>query len=153
MYVPCITWHQGWTNNAQINRNIVPTFYAYLQAQDLQKQAEQAKQLRDKIEELVAACPDPEGPFFLGQRMSFVDVQLAPWMLRMSRVLKPYRGWPDAEPGTRWARWIEAIEGNEHVKATTSSDQLYTDSYERYAQNRPNTSQLANAINEGMGLP
>jgi glutathione S-transferase len=119
----------------------------------MQKQAEHAKQLNDKILELVDACPDPEGPFFLGQHMSFVDIQFAPWMLRLSRVLKPYRGWPDAEPGTRLARWLEAIETNDHVKATTSSDQLYTDSYERYAQNRPNTSQLANAINGGMILP
>lgn len=46
-----------------------------------------------------------------------------------------------------------AIENNEHVKATTSTDDLYLDSYERYAQNRPGTSQLADAINGGHGLP
>ena len=28
---------------------------------------------------------------------------------------------------------MDAIEGNEHVKATTSDDDLYMDSYERYA--------------------
>lgn len=65
--------------------------------------------------------------------MSFVDIQMAPWVIRMRRVLKPYRGWPDPEPGTRWAAWVEAIERNEGVKATTSGDELYLDSYERYA--------------------
>ena len=65
--------------------------------------------------------------------MSFVDVQIAPWLLRLRRVLKPYRGWPDAEEGTRFAKWMDAIENNVHVRATTSSDDLYLDSYERYA--------------------
>jgi glutathione S-transferase len=76
---------------------------------------------------------DPTGPFFLGSDISFVDVQFAPWLLRLSRVLKPYRAWPDPEPGTRWAKWVDAIEGNEAVKSTTSTDDLYLDSYERYA--------------------
>lgn len=65
--------------------------------------------------------------------MSFVDVQIAPWVIRLNRVLKPYRGWPVPEPDSRWARWVEAIEMDEHVQATTSTDELYLDSYERYA--------------------
>ena len=65
--------------------------------------------------------------------MTFVDVQLAPWLLRLRRVLKPYRGWPDPEPGSRWESWIRAVEDDVHVKATTSGDELYLDSYERYA--------------------
>jgi glutathione S-transferase len=48
---------------------------------------------------------------------------------------------------------MDAIENNEHVKATTSTDDLYIDSYERYAQNRPNTSELADAVNGGYSLP
>lgn len=85
--------------------------------------------------------------------MTYVDIQFAPWVLRCSRVLKPYRAWPDPEIGSRWARWVDAIEDNEHVKATTSLDDLYLESYERYAENRPNTSMLADAINGGRGLP
>lgn len=96
----------------------------------------------------------------------------APWMLRLTRVLHPYRGWPLAEPGSRWGNWISAIEAHEAVKNTTSDDGLYLDSYERYAggsfgwrdglhsevdadllDNRPNTSQVADAINSGRGLP
>ena len=113
----------------------------------------------------------PKGPFFMGPQMSLVDVQAAPWIIRLRRVLKPYRGWPDAEEGSRLAIWMNAIETNQHVQATTSTDELYHDSYERYAreycmssfsmalltlhvtENRPNTSQVANAINAGRGLP
>ncbi|PTU18308.1 hypothetical protein P175DRAFT_0535224 [Aspergillus ochraceoroseus IBT 24754] len=135
-----------------INRHIVPNFYRLLQEQDQRKQIANAQELHDAFNTLVAAA-DTQGPFFLGPDISFVDVQVAPWMVRLSRVLKPYRGWPEPEPGSRWAAWVDALEANEHIQATTSTDDLYLDSYERYAENRPNTSQLANAINSGKGLP
>lgn len=140
------------TNSPQISRNIVPTFYHLLQAQDFNKQADNTKKLKDEISKIVDAS-DQHGPFFLGPHLSYVDIQFAPWMIRLNRVMKPYRGWPDPLPNSRWGRWLEAVENNEHVKNTTSSDDLYIDSYERYAQNRPNTSELANAVNGGYGLP
>lgn len=149
----------------------MPNFYRVLQEQDQQKQIEKAQELRNAFNQLIAAA-HTRGPFFMGPQISFVDIQAAPWVLRLRRVLKPYRGWPDAEEGTRWASWVNAIETNEHVQATTSTDELYLDSYERYAgkcplinptpsrtaltrmtENRPNTSQVANAINSGRGLP
>jgi glutathione S-transferase len=117
---------------AQVNKNIIPGYYRYLQAQETEKQKEYAVDFKNQITKLVDAA-DATGPFFLGPEIGFVDVQFAPWMLRLSRVLKPYRGWPDPEAGSRWAKWIEAIEANEAVKATTSTDDLYLDSYERYA--------------------
>lgn len=135
-----------------INRKILPHFYGLLQAQEQPKQTEQATQLREEIAKIIEAA-DLNGPFFLGPHISFVDIQFAPWILRMRRVLTPYRGWPEPEAGSRWARWVDAVENNEGVKATTSTDDLYTDSYERYAENRPDTSQLAKAVNEGQGLP
>lgn len=51
----------------------------------------------------------------------------------MKKVLKPYRGWPDPEEGSRWEKWVDAVENDVDVKATTSTDDLYLDSYERYA--------------------
>ncbi|KAL4808302.1 hypothetical protein BDV18DRAFT_158407 [Aspergillus unguis] len=135
-----------------VNRHIVPTFYRVLQEQNQQKQIENAQELHNSLSTLIEAA-DSRGPFFLGPNISFVDIQIAPWVVRLNRVLKPYRGWPDPEPGSRWAAWVDAIEANEEVKATTSLPDLYLDSYERYAENRPNTSQLANAINSGRGLP
>jgi glutathione S-transferase len=103
-----------------------------LQEQDSSKQVVHAKEFKNEIQKLVEAA-DSEGPFFLGTDLSFVDAQLAPWIVRLNRVLKPYRGWPDPDPGSRWAKWVSAIESNESVKATTSGDKLYLDSYERYA--------------------
>lgn len=48
-------------------------------------------------------------------------------------MLHPYRGWPLAEPGSRLGIWVDALESSESVKNTVSSDDLYLDSYERYA--------------------
>ncbi|EEH08085.1 conserved hypothetical protein [Histoplasma capsulatum G186AR] len=115
-----------------VNRHIIPTFYRLLQEQDGQKQITHSEELKAEINKLVNAS-HVHGPFFLGPTISFVDIQFAPWMLRLSRVLKPYRGWPDPERGSRWEAWVDAVEGDEHVRATTSSDELYLDSYERYA--------------------
>ena len=135
-----------------VNRSIIPSFYRLLQAQVEDKQIELAGELKNEIAKLVKAA-DPTGPFFLGSEIGFVDVQIAPWVLRLRRVLGPYRGWPEPEQGSRWAKWVDAIENDPSVKATTSDDGLYLDSYERYAENRPDTSQLANAVNSGRGLP
>ncbi|KAH7414140.1 glutathione S-transferase [Phaeosphaeria sp. MPI-PUGE-AT-0046c] len=139
-----------WTDH--INRNVIPWFYKLLQAQDATDQVTHATELRNQISTLVDAA-HPTGPFFLGPEMSFVDVQIAPWVVRLRKVLGPYRGWPEPEEGSRWGKWVQAIEGDKSVRATTSGDELYLDSYERYAENRPGTSQVADAINSGRGLP
>ena len=135
-----------------VNRHIIPLFYRYLQAQEADAQIKFAGELREQIAVLVAAG-DASGPFFLGESLGFVDVQLAPWVVRLEKVLKPYRGWPEPEPESRWEKWVRAIESADAVKNTTSTDELYLESYERYAENRPNTSQVREAINSGTGLP
>lgn len=60
-----------------------------------------------------------------------VDVHLAPFALRLPRMLESQRGWswasaPDADTERqRWEKWLEAIEENQAVKATTSGKELY----------------------------
>lgn len=115
-----------------INRHIVPNFYRFLQAQDSDAQVSGAEELKTQIGKIVEAG-DTEGPFFLGKEMSFVDVQMAPWVIRLRKVLAPYRGWPEPDQGSRWGKWVDAIERHPAVVATTSTDELYLDSYERYA--------------------
>jgi len=139
-----------WTDH--INRHIIPSFYRLLQAQDANDQVTHATELRTEFGKLVDAA-DATGPFFLGQQFGFVDVQIAPWVVRLKKVLGPYRGWPEPEEGSRWKAWVDAIEAEASVRSTTSDDGLYLDSYERYAENRPGTSQVANAVNDGRGLP
>lgn len=78
-----------------------------------------------------------------GPAISYVDIAVAPWFLRLSRVLHPYRGWPRAGSGSRLGRWLDALEADEAVRNTTSDDGLYLDSYERYAGMHPRSSRLA----------
>lgn len=138
---------------------------------NFEKQAKNAEELKEDIARLVNAS-HVHGPFFLGPSLSYVDIHLAPWVIRLSRVLKPYRGWAEPEVGSRWGRWVQAIEQNEHVIATTSSPELYLDSYIKYigkltrpglnksslltelnSERRTNTSLVANAILTGRPLP
>lgn len=76
----------------------------------------------------------------------------SPWLYRMHTVLKPYRGF-ELPPGDRFKSYLDRLFSHPAIKDTCSSDELYLDSYARYAENRPNTSQVANAINSGRGLP
>ena len=58
---------------------------------------------------------------------------VAPWIVRLSRVLAPYKGWQAPEASSRLGKYITAIENAESVMVTTSDDELYLDSYARYA--------------------
>ncbi len=71
-----------------------------------------------------------KGPYFLGPELCLVDVHFAPFAIRLSRVLTPFRQWTDAAPGTRWQQWIAAIERNPHVVATTSAHDLYAETFD-----------------------
>lgn len=144
----------------QINRKILPAFYALLltppaNASDKQDDtshiqhqrtpattnhssttgpilSEQhhilAATLTSAITALVNASHQT-GPFFLGDTISFVDVAFAPWIIRLSRVLSRYRNFPRPEIGTRWQRWVDAIEADERVRATVSDEGSYHNVY------------------------
>lgn len=112
----------------KISTLIVPAFYALLRADDANAQSQSTSDLQTHITSLVLAA-DSEGPLFAGPGgdLCLVDVHFAPFAVRLSRVLKPARGWTDPVPGTRWNRWLDALETNAHLKATMSADGLYTD--------------------------
>ncbi len=105
-----------------------------------------------------AACPSGAAGFWDGKALSIVDCTVAPWLYRATNVLRHFRGFDaekllEADVLERWNKWTDAVFNLEAFKATTSTDDLYLDSYVRYAQNRPMTSQVADAINKGRGLP
>ena len=91
-------------------------------------------------------------------------------VFRANIVLKHYRGFEMPE-GAKFNAWLHRLFEHPAFKSTCSTDELYLDSYERrawsrpsvsiyvadspyrYAFNRQNTSQVANAINTGRALP
>ncbi|RVX71752.1 hypothetical protein B0A52_03936 [Exophiala mesophila] len=132
-----------WTDH--INRKILPSFYSLLltpppspQSQldgfdeegDFQTKRNTAQHtmlvatLQENITSLVNAS-HATGPFFLGNDLGYVDVVFAPWIIRLSRVLSYYRNFPRPEVGTRWRRWVDAIEGDERIRRTISDENSY----------------------------
>ncbi|KAK7062138.1 glutathione transferase [Favolaschia claudopus] len=157
-----------------VSRSIVPSFYRYLQAQEESAQIEHGKEFRAAIEGLVALLERAEreivqggGAAGVGEQkalglglglwledgdLNLTDAVVAPWLFRATNVLKHYRGF-EMPNGNKFDAWISRLFAHPAFKATCSTEELYLDSYERYAQNRPNTSQVANAINSGKPLP
>ncbi|PPQ92794.1 hypothetical protein CVT25_003905 [Psilocybe cyanescens] len=161
-----------------VNRSLVPAFYRYLQAQDEGKQIEAGREFHASLEGLVklleraereiALGPDAAGVSGEGEtrmlrkglglwvpgetELGWVDVVAGPWLFRAKVVLPHYRGFRLPE-GERFNAWLTRLFEHPAFKATCSTEQLYLDSYERYAFNRPNTSMVATAINEGRALP
>ncbi|KAK3394548.1 hypothetical protein B0H63DRAFT_555753 [Podospora didyma] len=107
-----------------INTKIVPSFYSLLAAKDKKSESEGIKGLQRDILRLVQNA-EAGGPYFLGDQMSLVDINFAPFALRLSRLLQPYRNWTPPTDESRWKQWIEALENNPHIRSTTSADSLY----------------------------
>ncbi|KAH7921168.1 glutathione S-transferase [Leucogyrophana mollusca] len=141
-----------------VNRTLVPAFYRYLQAQDPEAQIAGGKEFHAAIEHLIelferaAGEVGGTGLWKEGGELGWVDVVVGPWIFRATNVLKHYRGF-EMPSGTKFHAWLGRLFEHPAFKKTCSTEELYLDSYERYAFNRPNTSQVANAINSGRGLP
>ncbi|KAF7352400.1 Glutathione transferase [Mycena venus] len=157
-----------------ISRSLVPAFYRFLQAQEESAQIEGGKDFHAALEALVVLFERAEseivqsggaagvgeqkalaaglGLWVEGGDLSLADAMVGPWIFRASNVLKHYRAF-ELPTGDKFGAWIARLFAHPAFKATCSTEELYLDSYERYAQNRPNTSQVANAINSGKPLP
>jgi glutathione S-transferase len=158
-----------------VNRSLVPAFYRYLQAQTEEKQIEAGKEFHVSLEGLVYLLERAErevvgpagtsgegeaitlrkglGVWIPGESdLGWADVMAGPWLFRAKVVLTHYRGF-QLPKGERFNGWLTRLFEHPIFKATCSTEQLYLDSYERCAFNRPNTSMVATAINEGRALP
>lgn len=122
-----------------VNSFIVPPFFGLLQLAnggDMALRARTVNRLQSAVSSLVHAA-DEQGPFFLGSSLSIVDVHFAPFAIRLSRILGPLHDWAEPAPGTRWQRWLQALEDDVHVKATTSAPELYVETAHLLAQKLP----------------
>jgi glutathione S-transferase len=158
-----------------VNRSLVPAFYRYLQAQTEEKQIESGKDFHGALEGLITLFERGEreiidpggvsgegeaqllkkglGVWIPGQKdLGWADIMAGPWIFRAKVVLTHYRGF-QMPHGERFDGWLARLFEHPSFKATCSTEKLYLDSYERYAFNRPNTSMVATAINEGRALP
>ncbi|KAI0064996.1 glutathione S-transferase, partial [Artomyces pyxidatus] len=144
-----------------VSRTVVPAFYRYLQAQDADAQIAGGKEFHESLDQLVGLLERAEreagpglgdGLWREGGQLNWTDTLVGPWLFRAANVLKHYCGF-EMPSGPKFDAWVRRLFEHPAFKGTCSTEDLYLDSYERYAYNRPNTSQVANAINSGRGLP
>jgi len=138
-----------------INHTLVPAFYRYPQAQDVSAQIEGGKEFHASLVSLFERAENEGtavGLWNEGGELGWADVMAGLWLFRASNVLKHYRVF-EPPPGLKVKAWLDRLFDHLAFKGTCSTEELYLDSYERYAYNRPNTSQVANAINSGRRLP
>ena len=73
----------------------------------------------DEVEEALAQSP---GPFFLGKKISIVDVRFIPFMERQVATFAYFKGF-NVRDQSRWpnlVRWLEAMESRPSYRATKS---------------------------------
>lgn len=142
-----------------ISTRIIPAFYKLIQHTPSKPFTldDARSELQDQIQKLVKEM-DPDGPWFLGQQFSLVDIALAPWAKRLF-LIDHYKsgghGIPKEGGGEvweRWRRWAQAIEERESVKSTWSDEERYVIAYKRYAEDTTN-SLVGQATREGKRLP
>ncbi|KAK8135616.1 glutathione S-transferase domain-containing protein [Apiospora sp. TS-2023a] len=150
-----------------ISGKIVPGFYKFIQhTPEKDFTIEEARSnflghIKTLVKEMMENSED-DGPWFLGERFSMVDVMLAPWAKRMF-LLDHYKpggvaipaegqGGEDEELWGRWRKWFNAIADRQSVKDTWSDDGYYIHAYKRYAEDTTN-SEVAQATRKGVALP
>ncbi|KAK0491563.1 glutathione S-transferase [Armillaria novae-zelandiae] len=142
-----------------VNRSLVPAFYRYLQAQDTSSQIESGKEFHSSIQGLVALLERAEkeivgvGGVSGEGEITALSIGLGLWIEGNNDL-----GWIDvmAGPCKEFTTPLDRgfiMPSGQKFNCVDHRRILYLDSYERYAFNRPNTSQVANAINSGRALP
>ncbi|KAI2465185.1 putative glutathione-S-transferase theta, GST [Annulohypoxylon bovei var. microspora] len=150
-----------------VGNKIVPGFYRFIQhTPEKEYSIEEARanflgHIKTLVREMLESG-DGDGPWFLGDRFTLVDVMLAPWAKRLFLIdhYKPGGlGIPaegqaggDEEIWARWRMWFDAITARQSVQDTWSDDEQYIAAYRRYAEDTTQ-SEVAKATRKGERLP
>ncbi|KAH8908070.1 glutathione S-transferase domain-containing protein [Coniochaeta sp. PMI_546] len=149
-----------------VGSRIVPAWYKLMQHRDdkpysIQEAREGLhKHLKAFAKEMLDQGSN--GPWFLGDRFSLVDVALAPWAQRLwlidhykpggvSIPKKGERG-DDEDVWGRWDKWLAAALERKSVRETASDEGEYIPIYKRYAEDTTQ-SEVGQATRQGGKLP
>jgi glutathione S-transferase len=143
-----------------VTSRIIPSFHRFLQHQGQEGLREKQLEFLGYIKEFTKEM-DKEGPYFLGEEFSLIDVIIAPWAVRLwifdhfkggLGIPEKGHGGDDEEVWARWRKWFSAVEDRDSVKKTTSETEHYLPIYQKYAEDRAQ-SELAKATRAGRGVP
>lgn len=135
-----------------VAKKLVPPHYQFLLKQSQEEQDDARNQLLTNILEFTQAM-DPEGPFFLGKNLGYVDIMFAPWSYR-SYILKHYRDFevPNTEEYKRFHIWSKAVNNHPSIKAVEQDKEKVLAFSRPYAEGNAK-SELADAIRKNKVLP
>lgn len=119
------------------NSRFTSAFYKLLLAQTPEAQADwRDEMLRHLqfIEQQGLRELSEEGPYWLGDRFSLLDITYYPWFERWA-VLEHYRGLSIPDSCIRLKTWWQAVGDRPAVQATAQSADYHIEKYDRYANN------------------
>lgn len=134
-----------------VNKSLCSPFYKVLVLKDQSARRENFAKLVEGFQQYQA---DIAGPYFLGERLSIVDIAAIPWAYRIltCRTLEVYRGEDfKLEHGrdfSKLRRWLDACLALESVQRTLAEPQPLVDTYKRYADGTAQ-SKVAEAVRTG----
>ena len=141
-----------------VTSRIIPSFHRFLQYQPKSTSDPGLEKVRlDFLEQIKQFTQemDSQGPYFLGNELSLIDLIIAPWAVRFW-VFDHFKGGLNLPYGEAWVqrfeKWLKAVENRDSVVNSTSEQEHYLPIYQRYADDVAQ-SELAKATREGKGVP
>ena len=118
------------------NVRLVPHFYKCMLAQDDEGQALHKRKIFEALEfmEFEGLRKLGDGPFWLGEDLSLVDLTFYPHLSRFP-ALAEYRGIKIPEDHTRLKQWLQLMRERPSVQQTSLSDEAYIRNWSKYATN------------------
>ncbi|MBE7380148.1 MAG: glutathione S-transferase family protein [Leptolyngbya sp. SIO1E4] len=117
------------------NTRFTPAFYKLLLAQTAEAQAEWRTEMSKHlqfIEHQGLRALSSEGPYWLGDRFSLLDITYYPWFERWA-ALAQYRGMTIPDDCKRLRDWWQAMGDRPSIQATAQSPTYHVEQYARYA--------------------
>ena len=135
-----------------VSKKLIPPYYKFLMKQSPEEQSEGREQFLANLLEFTKAM-DPEGPFFLGKELGYVDIMFAPWSYRIY-ILKHYRNFeiPQTDEYRRYHVWAEAVKNHPSVKPVQQEESRVLADGKPYAEGNAK-SELADAVRKGKTIP
>lgn len=135
-----------------VSKKLIPPYYKFLVKQSPEEQSEGREQFLANLLEFTKAM-DPEGPFFLGKELGYVDIMFAPWSYRIY-ILKHYRNFeiPQTYEYRRYHVWAEAVKNHPCVKPVQQEESRVLANAKPYAEGNAK-SELADAVRKGKTIP
>ncbi|KAJ3513987.1 hypothetical protein NLJ89_g2646 [Agrocybe chaxingu] len=131
-----------------INKQFIYPHQRLLQAQSVE---DQRAALDDVYRFLRNFSESIQGPYFLGEQFSLVDIVIAPWIIR-DWVVTQHRGYRREDASPKWKVYADLVQKRESVANTLSLQEHTIGIYDQYLRDEAE-SEAARAVREGRTIP